>query len=97
MFDHNDRNKIIEYPGVAQMVERVVWDHEAAGSKPVTRTKNPLKSAISEDFCYFFVYCSAVFCSPVSSFTLRFSLSILPRTSEIIFSNFASHSSFVFA
>ena len=21
------------------MVERVVWDHEAAGSKPVTRTK----------------------------------------------------------
>lgn len=28
----------IEYPGVAQMVERVVWDHEAAGSRPVTRT-----------------------------------------------------------
>ena len=32
------------------MVERVVWDHEAAGSKPVTRTKNPLGSMISEDF-----------------------------------------------
>ncbi len=25
------------------MVERVVWDHEAAGSKPVTRTRNPAK------------------------------------------------------
>ena len=23
------------------MVERVVWDHEAAGSKPVTRTMKP--------------------------------------------------------
>ena len=23
------------------MVERVVWDHEAAGSKPVTRTRKP--------------------------------------------------------
>ena len=34
----------IEYPGVAQMVERAVWDREAAGSKPVTRTKIPLKS-----------------------------------------------------
>ena len=25
-------------PGVAQLVARVVWDHEAAGSIPVTRT-----------------------------------------------------------
>ena len=25
-------------PGVAQLVERVVWDHEAAGSNPVTWT-----------------------------------------------------------
>lgn len=41
------------------MVERAVWDREAAGSKPVTRTKNPLKSQISEDFYYFFVYCGA--------------------------------------
>lgn len=43
------------------MVERVVWDHEAAGSKPVTRTKKPLKSLISEVFCYFIVYCGAFF------------------------------------
>ena len=49
----------IEYPGVAQMVERAVWDREAAGSKPVTRTKIPLKSLISEGFCLFFVYCGA--------------------------------------
>ena len=28
-----------EYRGVAQLVERVVWDHQAAGSSPVTPTK----------------------------------------------------------
>ena len=27
------------YPGVAQLLARVVWDHQAAGSNPVTRTK----------------------------------------------------------
>ena len=26
------------YPGVAQLVARVLWEHEAAGSIPVTRT-----------------------------------------------------------
>ena len=25
------------YPGVAQLVARVLWEHEAAGSSPVTR------------------------------------------------------------
>ena len=44
------RNRKSKYPGVAQLVARVVWDHQAAGSNPVTRTKNPLKSLISEDF-----------------------------------------------
>ena len=29
----------LQYRGVAQLVARVVWDHEAAGSKPVTRTR----------------------------------------------------------
>lgn len=29
------------YRGVAQLVERVVWDHQAAGSNPVTRTISP--------------------------------------------------------
>ena len=31
-------NRII-YRGVAQLVARVVWDHQVAGSNPVTRTK----------------------------------------------------------
>ena len=31
-----------------------VWDHQAAGSNPVTRTKNPQKLMVSEDFLLFF-------------------------------------------
>ena len=27
------------YRGVAQLIERVVWDHEAAGLSPVTPTR----------------------------------------------------------
>ena len=61
MADYRQLRLSISYPGVAQLVERVVWDHEAAGSKPVTRTKKPLKSLISEVFCYFIVYCGAFF------------------------------------
>ena len=30
--------KLNRYPGVAQLGARVVWDHQAAGSIPVTRT-----------------------------------------------------------
>ena len=33
------REKLNRYPGVAQLGARVVWDHQAAGSIPVTRTK----------------------------------------------------------
>ncbi len=29
----------IEYPGVVQLIERVVWDHEAASLSLATRTK----------------------------------------------------------
>ena len=32
------------YPGVAQLGARVVWDHQAAGSIPVTRTKKAQES-----------------------------------------------------
>ena len=32
------------YPGVAQLVARLVRDQEAVGSNPATRTKNPLIS-----------------------------------------------------
>lgn len=42
----------IEYPGVVQLIERVVWDHEAASLSLATRTKSPLKSLISEGFSY---------------------------------------------
>ena len=42
----------IEYPGVVQLIERVVWDHEAASLSLATRTKTPLKSLISEGFSY---------------------------------------------
>ena len=46
-----------EYPGVVQLIERVVWDHEAESLSLSTRTKIPLKSLISEGFFLFFVYC----------------------------------------
>lgn len=49
----------IEYPGVVQLIERVVWDHEAESLSLSTRTKIPLKSMISEGFFLFFVYCGA--------------------------------------
>ena len=35
---------------MAQLVARVVWDHEAAGSSPVTSTIYFLKSLIIRDF-----------------------------------------------
>ena len=51
----------IEYPGVVQLIERVVWDHEAASLSLATRTKIPLKSLISEGFFLFIVYCGVKF------------------------------------
>ena len=49
----------IEYPGIAKLVSRLVWDQETVRSSRTTRTKIPLKSAISEGFFLFFVYCGA--------------------------------------
>ena len=40
----------IEYPGVAQLVGRDIWDVEVGCSSHLTRTKIPLKSLISEGF-----------------------------------------------
>ena len=48
-----------EYPGVAQLVGRDIWDVEVGCSSHLTRTKTPLKSLISEGFFLFFVYCGA--------------------------------------
>ena len=42
----------IEYPGVVQLIERVVWDHEAESLSLSTRTNPPLKSTISEGGSY---------------------------------------------
>ena len=42
----------IEYPGIAKLVSRLVWDQEAVRSSRTTRTKIPLKSTISEGFSY---------------------------------------------
>ena len=47
----------IEYPGIAKLVSRLVWDQETVRSSRTTRTKIPLKSLISEGFFLFFVYC----------------------------------------
>ena len=48
--DHRQENFKIRYPGIAQLVARVVWDHQVGGSSPSTRTKGSLKSAISEGY-----------------------------------------------
>ena len=48
-----------EYPGIAKLVSRLVWDQETGRSSRPTRTKTPLKSTISEGFFLFFVYCGA--------------------------------------
>ena len=64
IFDFPPRRGImaeIEYPGVAQLVGRDIWDVEVGCSSHLTRTKIPLKSLISEVFCYFIVYCGAFF------------------------------------
>ena len=49
----------IEYPGIAKLVSRLVWDQETVRSSRTTRTKIPLKSWISEGFFLFIVYCGA--------------------------------------
>ena len=61
-FDFLPRRDImaeIEYPGIAKLVSRLVWDQETVRSSRTTRTKIPLKSLISEGFFLFFVYCGA--------------------------------------
>ena len=55
IFDFSLRRGImaeIEYPGIAKLVSRLVWDQETVRSSRTTRTKNPLKSLISEGFSY---------------------------------------------
>lgn len=42
-----------EYPGVAQLVGRHIWDVEAARSSRATRTKKPSRGYASEGFLCF--------------------------------------------
>ena len=55
IFDFCPRRGImaeIEYPGIAKLVSRLVWDQETVRSSRTTRTKSPLKSLVSEGFSY---------------------------------------------
>ena len=55
IFDFSLRRGImaeIEYPGIAKLVSRLVWDQETVRSSRTTRTKIPLKSLVSEGFSY---------------------------------------------
>ena len=55
IFDFSSRRGIMaktEYPGIAKLVSRLVWDQETVRSSRTTRTKIPLKSLISEGFSY---------------------------------------------
>ena len=54
IFDHNEHFLITKYPGVAQLVGRLVWDQDAASSSLATRTKSP-ESACAESglFCLY--------------------------------------------
>ena len=36
--DHRQQKTKQPYPGIAQLVARVVWDHQVGGSSPSTRT-----------------------------------------------------------
>ena len=47
IFDHSWK---IPYPGVAQLVARLLWEQDAGSSSLPTRTKNPVKS---DDFAGF--------------------------------------------
>ena len=49
LFDKNANKN----PGVAQLVARLTGGQEAAGSSPVTRTKNPNSTLSSLDFSFY--------------------------------------------
>ena len=40
------------FPGVAQLVARLLWEQDAAGSNPVTRTKNAVPHKGVLRFCF---------------------------------------------
>ena len=60
--------KLNRYPGVAQLGARVVWDHQAAGSIPVTRTKKAQESTF---LSLYFVYCGAMVATQLIRITVK--------------------------
>ena len=58
----------MEYPGVAQLVARLLWEQDAAGSNPVTRTISSVHNGFelwTLDFSIFSYVEQAVACSCV--------------------------------
>ena len=51
---------MLHHPGVAQLVARVVWDHDAAGSNPVTRTIKETSFVYQKDKRGFLVFIGSV-------------------------------------
>ena len=89
---------------MAQLVARDIWDVDAAGSNPVTPTKNPLRPLVSEDFSLgsckqkkeryeSFRTVPFVVYADACSLSLAFSAAISARFLAIISSSLASHSS----
>ena len=71
IFDFLPRRGImaeIEYPGVAQLVGRDIWDVEVGCSSHLTRTKIPLKSTISEGFSYSLSIAAQILKLPFSTY-----------------------------
>lgn len=42
----NEYRKVLKFLGVAQLAERVIWDHEAASSRLATQTIWPVSQAV---------------------------------------------------
>ena len=89
---------------MAQLVARDIWDVDAAGSNPVTPTKNPLKQLVSEDFSFgsckqkkeryeSFRTVPFVVYAVCIALSRSFSAAISARFLAIISSSLASHSS----
>ena len=94
IFDFLPRRDImveIEYPGIAKLVSRLVWDQGQAGSTPVTRTsKNRLFHCGIACFCNFFLYLLCAFFLHITFEQIPFS-----TFSELFSYNYAYFSSFI--
>ena len=94
IFDFLPRRGImteIEYPGIAKLVSRLVWDQETVRSSRTTRTKSPLKSLVSEGFSYSLSIAAQGLSLSFSTYLFdkrRLNIVILPNRSIIILMDF---------